>query len=167
MPLRVARHNLVQIIQDTCERFSPVLGERRFDFDYNANVVAVDCDAEVIGRVVENLVNNAIKYTRPDGQIEISLLADDLQVAISVSDDGVGIPPDQRERIFEKFGQIDGGGKHRHSSGIGLTFCRLAIEGHGGTIHVSEPELGGSTFVFNLPLAKESPSVLQSADFVQ
>jgi light-regulated signal transduction histidine kinase (bacteriophytochrome) len=87
-----------------------------------------------------------------DGRIEVSVVADEAQVTICIADDGVGIPADKREHIFEKFGQIDEGGRHRHSSGIGLTFCRLAVEGHGGRIWADGPKLGGSTFVFTLPI---------------
>lgn len=152
MPLRFAPCNLVELIQETSARFGPVLGQRALNCKHDADVIMLECDADVIRRVIENLINNAVKYTKSDGRIEISVISDEAQVAITVADDGVGIPADKREHIFEKFGQIDEGERRRHSSGIGLTFCRLAVEGHGGRIWAEGPKLGGSTFVFTLPI---------------
>jgi two-component system, sensor histidine kinase and response regulator len=152
MPLRFARCDIVELIQETSARFGPVLGQRALNCPHAADVIMLECDADVIRRVIENLINNAVKYTRSDGRIEVSVVADEAQVAITVADDGVGIPADKREHIFEKFGQIDEGERRRHSSGIGLTFCRLAVEGHGGRIWAEGPKLGGSTFVLTLPI---------------
>jgi signal transduction histidine kinase len=73
---------------------------------------------------------------------------------ISVSDEGEGIPPEDRERIFEKFGQVESRSAGRKmSTGLGLTFCKLAVEAHGGRIWV-DSEIGkGSTFHFTIPLS--------------
>jgi signal transduction histidine kinase len=152
MPLRFEPCDIVELIQETSAKFGPVLGQRRLDCHHAADLIMIECDPDVIRRVVENLINNAVKYTKADGRIEVSVVADEAQVTICIADDGVGIPADKREHIFEKFGQIDEGGRHRHSSGIGLTFCRLAVEGHGGRIWADGPKLGGSTFVFTLPI---------------
>ena len=157
MPMRFQQCDLGQLIEDTARRFTPVFGRRHFDYDRCAGPVVISCDPDLIRRVIENIFNNAVKYTLPDGRIEISLVREEAHVGISIADDGAGIPVDQRERIFDKFGQIDGGGKHRHSTGLGLTFCRLVVEGHGGRIWVDEPKLGGTTFVFTLPTLRPTP----------
>jgi signal transduction histidine kinase len=77
-------------------------------------------------------------------------------VIVSVADCGPGIPPAERERIFERFAQVQGTGSHRRGFGLGLTFCRLTVEGHGGKIWV-EPraDAQGSRFVFTLPFGSE------------
>jgi signal transduction histidine kinase len=73
---------------------------------------------------------------------------------IAVSDTGPGIPPEQRERVFEWFAQIGGEKLKRRGFGLGLTFCRLAVEAHGGRIWVENSEDGiGTKFVFSLPLS--------------
>jgi signal transduction histidine kinase len=108
------------------------------------------------------LITNAIKYTPPDGHILIELEPRDGCVVVAVNDDGPGIPASQHAHIFEKFGQTKGGSEHRHSSGIGLAFCRMAIEAHGGTIGVSSEVGRGSTFWFKLP-ARVSSSPLANA----
>ena len=77
-------------------------------------------------------------------------------VSVSVTDVGPGIPPEERERIFERFAQVAGGkgARGRRGFGLGLTFCRLAVEAHGGRIWVEPgPEECGSRFVFSLPLS--------------
>ncbi len=114
------------------------------------------CDADVVRRVLENLISNAVKFTKADGTIRIKVQSNAADVTISVSDDGPGIPPDQHKHIFEKFGQTESGSEHRHSTGLGLTFCRLAVEAHEGKIGV-QSELGkGSTFQFSLPIRDQA-----------
>ena len=151
MPLRLQAHDVAQIVRKAAGRFSPVLKHRSLQCDVPPEPVPVSCDADVVRRVLENLISNALKFTRSDGTIRVSVQRNVANVTISVSDDGLGIPPDRHKHIFEKFGQTDSGSEHRHSTGLGLAFCRLAVEAHQGTIGV-QSELGkGSTFWFTLP----------------
>src|SRR5438067_2249142 len=118
--------------------------------------MVVSCDADVIRRVLENLISNALKFTKSDGTIRINLERMGGDVTISVSDNGEGIPRDQHEHIFEKFGQTNSGRQHRHSTGLGLAFCRLAVEAHQGKIGVQSEPGKGSTFWFTLPTRNQS-----------
>lgn len=115
-------------------------------------VGTVLCDEDRIDRVVANLVDNAIKYTPGGGQVTVTVEAQGDQVAVSVADTGLGIPPEERERIFERFSRLARDRSKRRGFGLGLAFCRLAVEAHGGRIWV-EPGTGGvgSRFVFTLP----------------
>ena len=118
-----------------------------------AGPVTVACDERIIYRVVENLVSNANKYTPPDGTIRISIGASAGRVRVAIADEGPGIPPEARERIFEKFATVPTGiDRSYHSSGLGLAFCKLAVEAHEGTIGVDVGEHGGSVFWFELPV---------------
>jgi signal transduction histidine kinase len=115
---------------------------------------AVHADADKVRRVIVNLLGNAVKFTPPGGHVTVSAFSDPIkdEVVVSVSDTGEGIPKEAFARIFEKFEQVETrtAGKAM-STGLGLTFCKLAIEAHGGRIWVeSEPEQG-STFLFTLP----------------
>jgi signal transduction histidine kinase len=112
-------------------------------------------DVELIGRVLDNLVSNAFKYTHPGGQIEISARADETYLFVYVRDDGLGLPPEYRDRIFDKFVQVTdaSGASLRKGIGLGLAFCRMAIEAHGGKIWVDSTLEQGSTFAFTLPLS--------------
>ncbi len=115
------------------------------------DAVTVQADADLIRRVLVNLLGNAIKFTPQGGTIEIGAANEPNGWEFWVRDQGPGIAPQHRERIFEKFGQVEMRAQgDRPSTGLGLTFCRLAVEAHGGRIWV-ESELGeGSIFRFTL-----------------
>lgn len=112
-------------------------------------------DRDKIDRVIMNLLDNALKYTPEGGQISVSVTQErEGFVKVSVSDDGPGIPPEERERIFERFAQVANGQSRQRGFGLGLTYCRLAVEGHGGTIWVEPGDGGrGSCFTFTLQVA--------------
>ena len=152
MPLRLEAHDIAQMARDEAARFSPVLGGRAFLCDVSPEPIVISCDADVIRRVLDNLISNALKFTKPDGTIRLRVQYTVAEVTISVSDDGQGIPPDQHEHIFEKFGQTHSGAKQRHSTGLGLSFCRLAVKAHEGKIGVQSEPGKGSTFWFTLPV---------------
>jgi two-component system, sensor histidine kinase and response regulator len=156
MPLRLQDHDLAEIARQAADRFTPVLRGRALRCEMPPEPVAVSCDADVIRRILENLISNALKFTKSDGTIRINVERTGADVAISVSDNGEGIPRDQHEHIFEKFGQTNSGRQHRHSTGLGLAFCRLAVEGHQGKIGVQSEPGKGSTFWFTLPTRDQS-----------
>jgi signal transduction histidine kinase len=112
-------------------------------------------DDEKIRRVLINLLDNAVRYTPQDGRVLVSgrYDADQDVVIVCVSDTGPGIPREARHRIFDKFTQLDQRAIRGHKgSGLGLAFCRLVVEAHGGRIWVDDAEGGGAAFCFTLPL---------------
>lgn len=114
--------------------------------------VAANCDAALIRRVVGNLLGNALKFTPSSGEITITVTKRDGRACVEVADTGPGIPADFLHRVFDKFAQAgEGLSRKRYSSGLGLTFCKLAVEAHGGTISVSSEVGAGSRFWFELP----------------
>jgi len=116
----------------------------------------VKVDKDKIERVLINLMDNATRYTPASGTILISAEVIDHQVMVKIADSGPGIPRQERSRIFEKFRRIKGQNPLRGSqgSGLGLTFCKLAIEAHGGRIKVEdESPLSGACFSLTLPIA--------------
>jgi signal transduction histidine kinase len=112
-------------------------------------------DADKMLRTLVNLLSNAIKFTPQGGAISLSArLAEDEQgVVFAVSDTGEGIPQSELEHVFDKFAQVETRiSGRRMSTGLGLTFCKLMVEAHGGHIWV-ESEVGkGSTFLFCIPI---------------
>lgn len=113
----------------------------------------LNIDQSKIGRVLTNLIDNALKYSPSGSQIVIFADVNPAGTAcIRVSDSGPGIPPEYREKIFERFGQIPGSRGRRRGTGLGLTFCKLAVEAHGGRIWVETNSADGSDFVFTLPM---------------
>ena len=110
----------------------------------------VTVDVGLMRRVLQNLVGNALKYTPTGGDVRIVVTAFVSEVRIAVSDAGPGIEPEFHHRIFEKFAQVENTNNHQ-GAGLGLTFCKLAVEANGGRIGV-ESEVGkGSTFWLTLP----------------
>ena len=141
---RVANH-----VRATMAHWEP---SRTFELDVQGSV-EVACDERIIYRVLENLVSNAIKHTPEDGVIRVTIGAAAGRVRVAVADEGPGIPPDDRERIFEKFATVSArADRGYHSSGLGLAFCKLAVEAHDGSIGVDDGEHGGSVFWFELPI---------------
>ncbi len=111
-------------------------------------------DARRLEQVVANLLDNAAKFSPAGKPIEVSAAAGEDEVVISVKDYGIGIPEDQRERIFDRFYQISGrGDASRHGIGLGLAICRGLVEAHEGRIWVESVVGEGSTFSFSVPIA--------------
>lgn len=108
-------------------------------------------DLNKVSRVITNLLDNALKFTPPGGQVGFTALAIDGMLEMRVRDTGPGIPAEFRDKIFDQFIQVPGQRSRRRGSGLGLTFCRLAIEAHGGRVWVESPPSGGSVFAFTLP----------------
>jgi PAS domain S-box-containing protein len=115
---------------------------------------AVLIDVDMIRRVVINLLENAVKYTPLDSIIKIGAGRQGDDILIWVQDNGPGIPPNDRERIFDKYIRLQPSDGPK-GLGLGLAFCRLAVEKHGGRIWVDSPEEGGACFNFTLPVASE------------
>lgn len=111
-------------------------------------------DVDMIRRVIINLTENAIKYTPFESEIKISVIQNGDWVQISVQDNGPGIPESERERVFDKFTRLKKQGGPS-GLGVGLAFCKLAVQGHGGKIWVESSLDQGSCFIFTLPIAKE------------
>lgn len=108
-------------------------------------------DPDLIERVVVNLLANALRYSPAGAEVQLGASSENHHVRVDVRDAGPGIAPADQDRIFEKFGQVRSTDRLR-GSGLGLTFCRLAVEAHGGRIGVHSQPGHGSTFWFTLPL---------------
>ncbi len=115
----------------------------------------ISVDVDMVHRVLINLLENAIKYTPSEGQIEIGGRVENADwVKMWVRDSGPGIPPSEQERIFEKFIRLRGKDKMPGGLGVGLAFCRLAVQGHGGRIWVESDLEKGAIFWLTLPIAR-------------
>jgi len=104
-----------------------------------------------------NLVDNAIKYSRPGGKVEISLVSEGNTARLSVQDHGIGIPPEVQARIFDRFYRADDARVHaKKGTGLGLSICKWIAEAHHGRIEVQSAVGEGSQFTVSLPLAHTS-----------
>ena len=115
----------------------------------------MNVDPYLFGRVLDNLVGNALRYAGAGGRVSLSSTSVDREVRVVVADTGPGIPADEQKRVFDQWYQVQGASRRHH--GQGLYFCRLAVEAHGGTIHV-EGLPGNNRFVVALPLSSPESS---------
>jgi signal transduction histidine kinase len=150
---------LAQLLIDRLNGFKPLAEaeNKQLSLDCPPDLTA-QLDPALIGRVVENLVGNAFKYTGKDGLIQVTACAENNCVRLSVRDNGDGIPDDYKQQIFEKFSQAPtaNGRPLRKGAGLGLAFCSLVVQAHGGRIWVTDAPGGGSEFVVVLPQQQEA-----------
>ena len=147
---------LSEIVYDWQLRFHQEGATASVDVADDAPVFVAD--KALIKRVLSNLVQNAVNHSPGPVTIALSARRDPKGILITVGDNGPGIPADYQEIIFRKFEQVHAQHAPRvRSSGLGLTFCRLATESHGGRIWVTSTEGEGSTFFVQLPLERREP----------
>lgn len=135
--------------------------DRNFGFLVRPEAEQVFGDPKLLRRILANLMANAIKHTRRGGYIDFRAWSKDGNVVLSVRDDGEGIPESDQKRIFNAFEQSRHTIHDRYDTGMGLTFCKLAVEKHGGRIWVESKVGRGSTFYFTLP--ERVPTVVGGA----
>ncbi len=149
MTLSLQPVNLVDLARGALAAWEPLLGSRQVQVVASAPV-PVTCDPAIVRRVIGNLLGNALKFSAEDGVVRLVVDEVDGLPRVAVSDAGPGIAPEFHQKIFEKFGQV-AGAKQRLGTGLGLTFCKLSIEAHGGRIGLVSEVGRGSTFWFTLP----------------
>ena len=151
MPIKPAVWDLSRMAHEVCSVLRPLDRERPIDLESAADV-KVTCDGDLVRRALENLVSNGITHTPAGSRLRVCVASEGGRVRVAVHDEGDGVPAEAREKIFEKFATVDGGhDRSSRSVGLGLAFCKLAIEAQGGTIGVDPGVPTGSTFWFELP----------------
>jgi signal transduction histidine kinase len=159
MQLQLEPAQVATIVEEALAQVAPQAANRKqnLEHDLTSDLPELLADDDLLVRVLVNLIGNAVKFTPSGGSIRVSAetasAADGAAVRFIVQDTGEGIAPEDRERIFEKFAQVQGRPvNRRQSTGLGLTFCRLAVEAHGGRIWVESAPEKGSIFQFTIPL---------------
>lgn len=142
-------------VQETLEMFAPHAETRQIALRWQGDsMLAVDADRERVIEVLANLVDNALKFTRPDGAIHVSAEARGGEVWIAVADTGSGIAAEHVPHIFERFWKATPGGKR--GSGLGLFIVKGLVEAHGGRVWVNSEPGAGTTFTFTLPRVQDA-----------
>lgn len=147
---------LNQIVEGAIEIIRPAAEakETQIEVERPSTSVRITGDAARLQQVVWNLLSNAVKFTQERGRVIVRLEKTDVSARISVTDDGIGIPPDFLPYVFDRFRQADGSSTRRHGGlGLGLAIVRHIVEMHGGSVRVeSQGSDRGSTFTIELPL---------------
>ncbi|MCC6615644.1 MAG: PAS domain S-box protein [Anaerolineae bacterium] len=148
----ISRFEMGELCRRVADHWQGIIGERH-DIVVNTpdEPLVVDGDMRLIKRVIDNLMSNAIKYSPISGGVSLTLtqLAD--QVAVLVEDEGIGIPEAAQARVFEMFERAENA-LHLSGTGVGLAYCRMAVELHHGTINFTSVPGQGTTFEVRLPL---------------
>ena len=155
--LRKERVELQAIVRQAVETSSALVDHygHRLDLSMPTVPLYVIADPARIAQVFSNLLNNAAKYTPPGGRIRVNVTSDEEGVAVSVRDNGIGVPPDMLNSVFEMFTQVDTSlDKSRGGLGVGLAIVKRLVEMHGGRVEArSDGANTGSEFIVTLPVA--------------
>jgi two-component system sensor histidine kinase KdpD len=153
--LRREAHSIADLVTTSLKKLRSVLADRRIETDIPERLPPCYADFDLVEMVLAHLLGNAAKYSTRGAPIRLSAEADGDFIEVSVSDQGPGIPAEERSRVFEKFyrapevrGQIPG-------SGMGLAIVRRIVEAHGGKIGVMSEPGQGSRFSFTIPIARK------------
>ncbi len=148
--------NLAQLVRETVRSLDSVAAEAQVTVETELENVSVNGIEQLLSGVVYNLTDNAIKYNHPGGTVTIRLSARGEQAILQVSDTGIGIPEESRERIFERFYRVDKSrSKEVGGTGLGLSIVKHAVMIHRGTIHVDSTLGKGTTITVTLPKDSE------------
>ena len=141
--------DLAQIVTDAAAELEPVAGDHRISISATPGA-EVEGARDELHRLVLNLMENAVRHTDPGTAVEASVQRSDGEVVLAVEDDGPGIPPELRDKVFERF--VRGAGDRSGSTGLGLSIVRAVASSHGGTVSLEPPLDGrGARFVVRLP----------------
>jgi len=155
--LELSTEPLSPVIEGVIQALHPLLERRSVRLALRLGSSRARFDAARVEQVMTNLLGNAIRYARPGGSVEVSTCEVErggrALVEVAVADDGPGVPPADRERIFEPYVRGDGA-EPAAGLGLGLAICRRLVEAHGGSIEVGERPGGGARFAFTLAAAE-------------
>ena len=157
MFLNVAPFNIKSLLDSTVSVLRGLAVEKRLHFQVvrEPDDFILNADAKRIKQIYYNLISNAIKFTSPDGHIKIAVYKRDMFMESIVSDDGIGIAPEDQARVFQEFEQVDNSYTRRYSgTGLGLPIVKQLVELHGGQIFLESTPGKGTEVIFTIPLTQ-------------
>ncbi len=158
MKLNISNIAVQQALRDTYDTVKALVSEKniKFEFDLDDDPGEVSADGNLFKHIVFNLYTNAIKYSKINGIVTVSAARKDDAIEISVADEGIGIRPEDQDRIFYEFERVeDSQAPYNEGSGTGLAMAQRIVEMHGGKIWVESEYGKGSTFIFTIPLEQQ------------
>jgi signal transduction histidine kinase len=172
MKIETKPSELATLVDNVCIELSPVAKELNIGITstINGEMPLLEIDADKVERLLLNLVDNALKFSASDSRVIVRSHAPGAEgaapgfVRVDVVDTGPGVPDEYKLLLFDRYTQIRGRKGTRRGSGLGLTFCRLVAETHGGRIWIDDNPGGGSIFAFTLPLAEQGAAAGSASD---
>jgi len=164
MKIQVSQCNIIPLLKGLTLSFASLAERNNISLGFNPLVenIQVFVEKEAITKIMNNLLSNAFKFVDPGGSILVNIgirqesaISSDGELHIAISDSGIGIPEERREKIFQRFYQANGETRKREGAGIGLALTKELVELHKGTIEVRANENEGSTFIVRIPLGNK------------
>jgi PAS domain S-box-containing protein len=147
-------HSLIEVVQMAMPQLQTLTSERLLKIDVPTDLPLLYVDRRRMAQVVVNLVNNAMKYSSTGTPITLTARAQNDEIEVRISDQGIGIPIEEREQVFEAFYQREDHLIRRTGAGLGLAICKGLVEEHNGRIWIADQEIPGTTVCFTLPVAQ-------------
>jgi PAS domain S-box-containing protein len=162
MTMRASDVDINDILMEAIARATTSAVTVEFKSDLDPRLPIVSGDRDRLIQVVSNLVNNAVKYSPEGGTVRLTSRVEGRYALVSVTDTGIGIPPEEISHVFERFRRVrSGAAQSIPGTGLGLTIVKQIVEMHGGKIWVESAVSHGSSFHFTIPLAPEGAAALQ------
>jgi two-component system sensor histidine kinase KdpD len=148
-------YDMREVAGRALKQLNKALKEREVVLDIPASLPPVHIDPVLMEQVLVNIVDNAVKYTKEGGTIVLRAVHDENQLILHISDDGIGIPPESRNAVFDIFYRVRAKDAQIAGTGLGLSICRGIVEAHGGRITAKDgPNNKGTTIEIVLPVSK-------------
>lgn len=158
---------LGDLASKVAENFLPVAQDKGIELATSiASSPSFSGDGRLLERALANLVDNALKFTPKEGRVEVAVEERDRTGILRVSDTGPGVPPADRERVFERFWRSENADGASQGAGLGLSIVRAIMELHGGQVQISSRPGAGSSFELRLPLSRNGPSMKKNSPTV-
>jgi heavy metal sensor kinase len=157
MPLQLESLPLESLVREVCERLEVLASEKNQRIEITAGPgISVQADRVILRQAVTNLLHNAIRHSPPDTTVRLATDQRDGSALLEITDQGPGIPPEHRDKVFDRFHRIDKARSRADGgAGLGLAIAKLFVEQHGGRIELDCPPSGGSCFRIVLPCHRE------------
>lgn len=163
----ISLEKFLSLVEELLKGFSSLVKQKDISFDYTIlpieGSIFLDVDWEKIKQTLDNLFDNALHYTKSNGQISLSISLEKNFIVIALSDSGIGIPKLDQDKIFEKFYRASNAKAYSSKgTGIGLYLAKFMVESHGGKIWFDSKKDNGTTFYFSLPLKENVEEFLKN-----
>jgi PAS domain S-box-containing protein len=164
MEISSNRISISELVAHTVEVMQPMAKDKELILTYDVpeDLPWLWADEKRVRQILQNLLSNAIKFTPQDGEVHVLAQRTDEEISLSVEDTGVGIAPEEQERIFDAFYQVENiQTRHVGGTGLGLAIVNRIVEAHGGRLEVESQPGKGSTFTVHLPIARTQTAELR------
>jgi two-component system, OmpR family, sensor kinase len=156
--------NLGSVVREAAAEVAPTALDHDLAVDADEFGLTVDGSEDELHRLAVNLIGNAVSHTPAGTAVRAGVHRDGAAVVLTVEDDGPGVPPELRDRIFDRFVRGDGDSGSRSGSGLGLAIVKAVADSHGGSVHLESPASGGARFVVALPASRREAAVPLTVD---